>query len=134
MSDWFGSIPPLFPRSSATCGIYLCRGREGGPYDKDWPRAPANRARSVLHGGEQGCGLIETMSTGHNAECDLAAASPQPAPAGRGAQRLVQKREKVMPTSGSMRTQIGTLVLATSFIQLANGFFGTFISMRVAIE
>ena len=31
-----------------------------------------------------------------------------------------------------MRTQIGTLILATSAIQLANGFFGTFISLRVA--
>jgi len=39
-----------------------------------------------------------------------------------------------MPVSRSMRSQIGTLVLATSFIQLANGFFGTFISMRVTIE
>src|SRR6516162_9472598 len=39
-----------------------------------------------------------------------------------------------MPASRSMRSQIGTLVLATSFIQLANGFFGTFISMRVTIE
>ena len=30
--------------------------------------------------------------------------------------------------------QIGELVIATSIIQLANGFFGTFISLRVAIE
>lgn len=34
---------------------------------------------------------------------------------------------------GSMRTQIGTLVVAASIIQLANGFFGTFVSLRVAI-
>jgi MFS family permease len=33
-----------------------------------------------------------------------------------------------------MRAQIGTLILATSGIQLANGFFGTLISLRVAIE
>jgi MFS family permease len=33
-----------------------------------------------------------------------------------------------------MRAQIGTLVIATSAVQLANGFFGTFISLRVAIE
>jgi MFS family permease len=33
-----------------------------------------------------------------------------------------------------MRKQIGTLILATSVIQLANGFFGTFVSLRVAIE
>jgi len=33
-----------------------------------------------------------------------------------------------------MRTEIGALVVATSIIQLANGFFGTFISLRVAIE
>jgi MFS family permease len=33
-----------------------------------------------------------------------------------------------------MRTQIGTLILATSIIQLANGFFGTLVSLRVAIE
>jgi len=39
-----------------------------------------------------------------------------------------------MPLDGSLRTQIGELVIATSIIQLANGFFGTFISLRVAIE
>src|SRR5215467_3696887 len=39
-----------------------------------------------------------------------------------------------MPANASTRTQIGTLVIATSLIQLANGFFGTFISLRVAIE
>ena len=39
-----------------------------------------------------------------------------------------------MQSSGSMHAQIGTLILATSLIQLANGFFGTFISLRVAIE
>jgi MFS family permease len=33
-----------------------------------------------------------------------------------------------------MYAQIGTLIAATSAIQLANGFFGTFISLRVAIE
>src|SRR5208282_6904604 len=31
-----------------------------------------------------------------------------------------------------MRAQIGTLIIATSGIQLANGFFGTFISLRIA--
>ena len=34
----------------------------------------------------------------------------------------------------SKRTQIGTLIVATSGIQLANAFFGTFISLRVALE
>ena len=34
----------------------------------------------------------------------------------------------------SVRTQIGMLVVATSVVQLANGFFGTFISLRVAVE
>ena len=38
-----------------------------------------------------------------------------------------------MPANASTRTQIGTLVIATSLIQLANGFFGTFFSLRVAI-
>ena len=33
-----------------------------------------------------------------------------------------------------MWAQIGTLIMATSLIQLGNGFFGTFISLRVAIE
>ena len=33
-----------------------------------------------------------------------------------------------------MGTQVGTLIVATSLIQLANGFFGTFISLRVAVE
>src|SRR5262245_47895116 len=36
--------------------------------------------------------------------------------------------------SKSLRAQVGILILATSIIQLANGFFGTFISLRVAIE
>ena len=39
-----------------------------------------------------------------------------------------------MRSSPSMRAQIGTLILATSTVQLANGFFGTFISLRVGIE
>src|SRR5262249_39206391 len=38
------------------------------------------------------------------------------------------------PSSGSIRAQIGTLIVATSIIQLANGFFGTFISLRVSLE
>jgi len=33
-----------------------------------------------------------------------------------------------------MGAQIATLIIATSLIQLANGFFGTFISLRVGIE
>jgi MFS family permease len=33
-----------------------------------------------------------------------------------------------------LRAQIGTLIVATSAIQLANGFFGTFFSLRVAYE
>ena len=37
-----------------------------------------------------------------------------------------------MQSSDSMRAQIGTLIVATSVIQLANGFFTTFISLRVA--
>ena len=36
--------------------------------------------------------------------------------------------------SRSLRAQIGILILATSMIQFANGFFGTFFSLRVAIE
>ena len=39
-----------------------------------------------------------------------------------------------MRSSGLMRAQITTLIIATSLVQLANGFFGTFISLRVAIE
>ena len=39
-----------------------------------------------------------------------------------------------MQSSGRMRAQITTLIIATSLIQLANGFFGTFISLRVAME
>jgi len=36
--------------------------------------------------------------------------------------------------SQSMRAQIGTLILATSGVQLSVGFFGTFISLRVPLE
>jgi MFS family permease len=39
-----------------------------------------------------------------------------------------------MGSSGSMRAHIGTLIIATSGVQLANGFFNTLISLRVAIE
>ncbi len=39
-----------------------------------------------------------------------------------------------MQPDGSLRAQIGTLIIATSAIQLANGFFGTFFSLRVATE
>ena len=39
-----------------------------------------------------------------------------------------------MPLGRSIRTEIGELVIATSIIQLANGFFGTFVSLRVAVE
>ena len=39
-----------------------------------------------------------------------------------------------MPLGRSMRTEIGELVIAASIVQLANGFFGTFVSLRVAIE
>jgi len=39
-----------------------------------------------------------------------------------------------MSATGSMRAAIGTLIVATSIIQLANGFFGTFISLRVSLE
>jgi MFS family permease len=46
-------------------------------------------------------------------------------PAGKGAP---------MRLNGSIPTQIGTLIIATSGIQFANGFFGTFISLRVALE
>ena len=35
-----------------------------------------------------------------------------------------------MPESDSIRQQIGTLIIATSCIQLANGFFGTLVSVR----
>jgi MFS family permease len=35
---------------------------------------------------------------------------------------------------GSIGAQIGTLIIATSIVQLANGFFATFFSLRVAIE
>jgi len=39
-----------------------------------------------------------------------------------------------MRPSRSMRARMGTLILATSGVQLANGFFNTLISLRVAIE
>src|ERR1700678_180144 len=43
------------------------------------------------------------------------------------------KRSRLM-RSKSLLAQIGILIIATSIIQLANGFFGTFISLPVAIE
>ena len=38
-----------------------------------------------------------------------------------------------MQSNGRMRAQITMLIIATSLVQLANGFFGTFISLRVAM-
>lgn len=39
-----------------------------------------------------------------------------------------------MQPTWSMRAAIGTLIVATSIVQLANGFFGTFFSLRVTLE
>jgi MFS family permease len=39
-----------------------------------------------------------------------------------------------MRSTWSIRAAIGTLIVATSIVQLANGFFGTFISLRVVLE
>ena len=47
---------------------------------------------------------------------------------------MLSRQEKVVPLNTSIRTQIGMLVVATSVVQLANGFFGTYISLRVAVE
>jgi len=39
-----------------------------------------------------------------------------------------------MQSNASMRAQLGAVIIATSAIQLANGFFGTFISLRIGKE
>ena len=39
-----------------------------------------------------------------------------------------------MPSTSPVGARIGLLVFATSGIQFANGFFGTFIALRVASE
>src|SRR5215471_15047016 len=44
------------------------------------------------------------------------------------------EKGKPMQSGGWMRAQITTLIIATSLVQLANGFFGTFISLRVTME
>ena len=44
------------------------------------------------------------------------------------------RNEGLMHSSGPMRAQIGRLIVATSIIQLANGFFNTFISLRLATD
>jgi putative Ca2+/H+ antiporter (TMEM165/GDT1 family) len=49
-------------------------------------------------------------------------------------QHTTKHARKGMPLDTSIRTQIGTLVMATSVAQLANGFFGTYVSLQVAIE
>src|SRR5579859_7837254 len=46
--------------------------------------------------------------------------------------KVQRESERPIVLSPSLRTQIGLLVIATSLIQLANGFFGTFVSLRVA--
>jgi|HubBroStandDraft_6_1064221.scaffolds.fasta_scaffold158355_1 hypothetical protein len=48
--------------------------------------------------------------------------------------RIGRDKGEGMGSSGSLRAQIGTLIIATSGVQLANGFFNTLISLRVAIE
>lgn len=44
------------------------------------------------------------------------------------------ERGQQMWSVGSIGAQTRTLIVATSVVQLANGFFGTFFSLRVAIE
>jgi MFS family permease len=39
-----------------------------------------------------------------------------------------------VPSSELRRIQVGAIIISTSIVQLSNGFFGTFISLRVAIE
>jgi MFS family permease len=39
-----------------------------------------------------------------------------------------------MKANGAARAQIGTLIVATSGIQIANGFFGTFFALRVGLS
>lgn len=39
-----------------------------------------------------------------------------------------------MRSNGSLLAETGALIIATSVVQFANGFFGTFISLRVALE
>ena len=39
-----------------------------------------------------------------------------------------------MQPTWSIRAAIGTLIVGTSTVQLANGFFGTFFSLRVTLE
>jgi hypothetical protein len=58
------------------------------------------------------------------------------ASAGRQLQRCQDRNRAGAERMASepMRAQIGTLIIATSCVQLANGFFGTFISLRVVLE
>lgn len=56
------------------------------------------------------------------------------APRGPNARRPSGLEEEATSTRFSMRAEIGTLIVATSAIQLAVGFFGTFLSLRVMIE
>ena len=37
-----------------------------------------------------------------------------------------------MSSPGWIRAQIGTLIIATSLVQLANGYFTTFLSLRLS--
>src|SRR5262249_37175545 len=74
--------------------------------------------------GSRGC----RCGSGCGAEPGISRATPY-------ATSVETGRETGSPKpTGSVRTQIGTLIVATSIIQLANGFFGTFISLRVALE
>ena len=44
------------------------------------------------------------------------------------------KEDSPMRSSGSMHAQIGTLIIATSGVQLANGFFRIFIALRTLMR
>jgi len=44
------------------------------------------------------------------------------------------RKGEIMQPTWSIRAAIGTLIVGTSTVQLANGFFGTFFSLRVTLE
>jgi hypothetical protein len=78
---------------------------------------------------------VDDLAAAINSQLAAGALAGWPPIAPSGSVRFAETREKSpMRSSGSMHAQIGTLIIATSGVQLANGFFGTFISLRVALE
>src|SRR5262249_12294186 len=98
------------------------------------PTLPARRCPLRVAPGGRGELRHQPGDAGSARRAERAGDEPRRASARHVESVLPLHDREDVPRTLTMRAAIGTLILATSLIQLANGFFGTLISLRVAIE